>query len=209
MYLKTFPTGPLQCNCSIIACKETKDAMVIDPGGDSEVIQQFLEKEGFTLKYIMHTHAHFDHVLGAKELRVKSKACICLNKGDEWLYNNLELQCSLFGFKPNKADPIDKFLMDEEEIIIGNLKVKTIHTPGHTPGSMCFSMVGQDNLLFSGDTLFNRGIGRTDLWGGSHEQILKSISNRLWVLEDETKVIPGHGPNTNIWSEKRDNPFLN
>ncbi len=209
MFLKTFPVGPIQCNCSIIACEETLEAIVVDPGGDAQKIIDEINKHDFSLKYILHTHAHFDHVLGAKALKDKYNAKICLNKEDEWLYNNLDLQCSLFGFKADPVAPIDIYLKDEEIIKIGNLNTKSIHTPGHTPGSMCFCVEDQQSLVFSGDTLFNGGIGRTDLWGGSYESIIKSIKKRLLILDNDTLVIPGHGSNTDIWSEKKSNPFLN
>ncbi len=209
MFLKTFPVGPIQCNCSIIACEETLEAIVVDPGGDAQKIIDEINKNGFNLKYILHTHAHFDHVLGAKALKDQYAAKICLNKEDEWLYNNLDLQCSLFGFKADPVAPIDIYLKDEEIIKIGNLNTKTIHTPGHTPGSMCFCVEDKQSLVFSGDTLFDGGIGRTDLWGGSYESIIKSIKNRLLILDNDTLVIPGHGSNTDIWSEKKSNPFLN
>jgi len=208
MILETFPAGPLQCNCSIIACPETKEAIVVDPGGDVEKIIERLNKQGLTVKYLLHTHAHFDHILGSRELKEKTGAKICLHEGDQWLYDNLQKQCGLFGFKATDTLPIDHYLQDEEEVKVGNLTASVIHTPGHTPGSLCFSVKEKESTLLSGDTLFQRSIGRTDLWGGSFDEIIKSISQRLFTLDDSTKVIPGHGPNTDIWSEKRENPFV-
>ena len=209
MFKKTFTVGPIQCNCSIIACEETKEAIIIDPGGDSDKIKAVIDENGLKPKYILHTHAHFDHVLGAKALKTAfADAKICLNKGDEWLYNNLDLQCGLFGMKSEPVAPIDIFIEDEEEFKIGNLNTKTIYTPGHTPGSLCFCVADKENIVFSGDTLFNGGIGRTDLWGGSYDDIIKSIKNRLLNLDNDTTVIPGHGSNTSIWQEKKQNPFL-
>jgi hydroxyacylglutathione hydrolase len=208
MLVDTFPVGPLQCNCSIIACQETGEAAVIDPGGDPEDILAIAEKHGLKIKYLLHTHAHFDHVLGSRAVKEATGAQICLHNGDKWLYENLARQGSLFGFSITEPLPVDKYLEDEEEVQIGKLKTSVIHTPGHTPGSLCFSLQDTDSMLFAGDTLFNRSIGRTDLWGGSFEQIIESISSRLFSLDDSTRVIPGHGPNTDIWSEKRENPFL-
>ncbi len=115
----------------------------------------------------------------------------------------------LFGVKAGKTAPIDKYLVDEEELAIGNVKASVLHTPGHTPGSLCFNVKDKEAMLFAGDTLFSGAIGRTDLWGGSFDDIIKSIKNRLLVLDDSTEVIPGHGEHTNIWEEKNHNPFLN
>lgn len=206
--IESFPVGPLQCNCSIIGCKETGEAAVVDPGGDTDKIIAFAEKLGLKVKWLLHTHAHFDHIMGSRAMREKTGAQICLHEGDQWLYDNLHKQCGLFGFKADDTLPVDHYLADEEEVAIGKLKANVIHTPGHTPGSLCFSVQDKDSVLFSGDTLFQRSIGRTDLWGGSFEKIVDSINDRLFVLDDSTRVVPGHGPDTDIWSEKRNNPFV-
>ena len=208
MIRKTFSVPPLGCNCSIIGDPVTKTAIVVDPGGAPERILQEVRAMGLTVVNIVHTHAHFDHIMGSRELKEKTGAKICLHEGDQWLYDNLQKQCGLFGFKATDTLPVDHYLQDEEEVKVGNLKTTVIHTPGHTPGSLCFSVQEKESTLLSGDTLFQRSIGRTDLWGGSFDEIIKSISQRLFVLDDSTKVIPGHGPNTDIWSEKRENPFV-
>lgn len=208
MHITTFPAGPLKCNCSIIACPETKQAAVIDPGGDVEEILRILKEEGLTVKYLLHTHAHFDHILGSRELKERTGAQICLHEGDDWLYQNLGMQCGLFGFASDEPLPVDVHLNDDEELKIGTIKTKVIHTPGHTPGSLCFEMGSQDNLLYSGDTLFQQGIGRTDLWGGNFDDIVKSIRGKLFRLDDSTTVVPGHGPTTTIYQEKKLNPFV-
>jgi len=206
--VESFAVGPLGCNCSILACPETKEAAVIDPGGDPEVILEALARHGLTAKYLLHTHAHFDHVLGARAVKEATGAKICLHEGDKWLYENLAKQGNWFGFKASDPLPVDEYLSDEQEIQIGKGKTKVIHTPGHTPGSLCFSAAADTSVLFAGDTLFRRSIGRTDLWGGSFEQIIESISDRLFRLDDSTLVIPGHGTETTIWEEKRENPFF-
>lgn len=208
MIIESFPVGPLQCNCSIIGCPETKEAAVIDPGGDVDLIVNRLKELGLTVKYLLHTHAHFDHIHGSRALKEKTNAKICLHKGDQWLYDNLEKQCGLFGFKCTDPLPVDVYLNDEEDVNIGKIKASVIHTPGHTPGSLCFNLSGKESTLFSGDTLFQRSIGRTDLWGGSFDEIIKSISERLFKLDDSTRVVPGHGEDTSIWTEKRENPFV-
>ncbi len=200
------------CNCSIIGCKETGVAAVVDPGCSKKEVQAIVDKakeHGLTIKYLLHTHAHFDHILGSRALKEATGAEICLNKSDQWLYDNLEQQCKLFGYNTDTPLPVDHYLDDEEQVNIGNSKVEVIFTPGHTPGSICFALSDKESVLFSGDTLFQGSIGRTDLWGGSFEQIIQSISKRLMKLDDGTRVIPGHGPDTNIWTERRHNPFLN
>lgn len=208
LVVESFPVGPLQCNCSLIGCKETGEAIVIDPGGDVDDIIELAEKHGLKIKYLLHTHAHFDHVLGSREVKERTGAQICLHKGDQWLYDNLLKQCSMFGFTATDPLPVDQYLDDEQVVEFGKQKAAVIHTPGHTPGSLCYSVQDSDSLLFAGDTLFKQGIGRTDLWGGSYEEIIDSISSRLYTLDDSTRVIPGHGPDTTIWHEKRQNPFV-
>jgi glyoxylase-like metal-dependent hydrolase (beta-lactamase superfamily II) len=181
----------------------------VDPGGDVDKILERVRRHGFTVKYLLHTHAHFDHILGTRQMHEKTGASICLHKKDLVLYENLGMQCQQFGFDYDEPLPVGKFLEDEEAINFGTLSTKILHTPGHTPGSVCFNFdTSEKKLLLSGDTLFQRSIGRTDLWGGSFEEIIASIKNRLFTLDEETQVIPGHGPATDIWSEKRKNPFV-
>lgn len=208
LVLESFPVGALGCTCSIVGCTETGEALVIDPGGDVDEIVAKLDKLGLKAKFLLHTHAHFDHIMGSRGMREKTGAHICLHKEDEFLYNMLLKQASMFGLAADEPLPVDKFLCDEEEVNFGGFKTSVIHTPGHTPGSLCFSLEDKDSLLFSGDTLFNHSIGRTDLWGGSFDTIIKSISQRLFQLDDSTRVIPGHGPSTDIWTEKNENPFF-
>ncbi len=208
MLVDSFPVGPLQCNCSIIACKETGEAAIIDPGGDPQQIIEAVKRHNLKVKYLLHTHAHFDHVLGSKAVKEATGAQILLHSGDKLLYDNLMKQGQLFGFDVEEPLPVDRYIEDGEEISLGKIKTSVIHTPGHTPGSLCFSLEDKESILFAGDTLFRRSIGRTDLWGGSYEQIINSISDRLFRLDDSTRVIPGHGPDTDIWSERRENPFV-
>lgn len=210
LVLATFPVGPLQCNCSIIADPVTKEAAVIDPGGDADAIIKLLDEHGLKAKYLLHTHAHFDHILGSRAVAEKTGAKICLHKDDEWLYQNLGTQGKFIGWNLDKETtlPVDHYLQDDEVLMLGDIKTKVIHTPGHTPGSTCFAVEHDASVLFAGDTLFHNSIGRTDLWGGSFEDIIKSIKGKLFRLDDSTEVIAGHGPNTSIWEEKRANPFV-
>jgi len=208
LIVESFPVGPLGCNCSIVGCSESGEALVVDPGGDVDDIIERLATLGLKAKYLLHTHAHFDHIMGSKGMREKTGAEICLHKEDEFLYNMLGKQASMFGLSADEPLPVDKFLSDDQEINFGKLKTQVLHTPGHTPGSLCFCVQDSDSLLFSGDTLFSRSIGRTDLWGVYFDKIIKSIKTRLFTLDDETRVIPGHGPDTSIWTEKKENPFF-
>lgn len=210
--IETFPVYPLGCNCSIVYSQTTKEAYVIDPGGNENDIIQKLNQKGLSLKAIIHTHAHFDHCLGTKAISQKfPSASVCFHKGDLELYQMLPVQCRFFGLQyvGGELVPITHFLQDEEELPIHENKLQVFHTPGHTPGSVCFYLELENQpILFSGDTLFAGGIGRTDLWGGDSYAILQSIKQRLLTLDDSTLVIPGHGEFTKIYNEKKYNPFL-
>ncbi len=202
---KTFPVGPLQCNCTIIGNRHTRQAMVVDPGGDAAKIMAQVHELGLNISLIIHTHAHLDHFLAAGEIKKATGAPLCLHKKDQPLWNNLETQCRMFGV-PYKPQPgPDQWLLDDEELPCE--RGVCLHTPGHTPGSMSF-WFADHKLLIAGDTLFKRSIGRTDLWGGDHTAIIRSIKQRLMVLDEGTTVVTGHGPETTIADELRHNPFI-
>ncbi|NBT58493.1 MBL fold metallo-hydrolase [bacterium] len=209
MIHKTFPVGPLQCNCSILACERTLEAIVIDPGDEPQKILQHLTQLGVKVKYLLHTHAHFDHIGATKDIKAQTSASVCLHKADQFIYEMLPMQGKMFGFQFETAPPVEKYLEDEEILQFGDHGIQVIHTPGHSPGGVCFKLTAGDETLFSGDTLFKQSIGRTDLWGGNYEELIASIKNRLLVLNDDIGVFPGHGPSTLIGQEKRTNPFLN
>lgn len=186
---------------------------MVDPGGMEDEILEKLHQGNYTLTHILHTHAHFDHCLGTEKIAARHESAkVCLHKEDLFLYERLEMQCRAFGihYEAAKIRDITHYLNDEEEFDFEvKSGIKVIFTPGHTPGSTCFFLDLQDKkILFSGDTLFNGSIGRTDLWGGDSTKIIKSIENRLFTLEEETLVIPGHGDFTKIYREKRTNPFF-
>jgi hydroxyacylglutathione hydrolase len=210
--IETFPVYPLGCNCSIVFSDVTKEAVLIDPGGSESEILKRLQLKNLSVKHILHTHAHFDHCLGTRTVADKfPEVNICLHKLDLELYEMIPMQCEYFGvaFNGEELRAITHFLQDEEEFELEGTKLKVIFTPGHTPGSSSFYLQMPDKpILFSGDTLFSGGIGRTDLWGGDPYAIMKSIKERLFSLEDETLVIPGHGETTKIYNEKRFNPFF-
>ena len=211
--IETFPVYPLGCNCSIVSCDKTREAIVIDPGGSEERIFKYLKSKDLKVTQIIHTHAHFDHCLGTKSVADAHEGCkIGLHKEDLKLYQSIHMQCEMFGvdFKGEIRD-IDSFLEDNQILTVGtSTNMEVLHTPGHSPGSVCFVLKSSEKqVLFSGDTLFSGSIGRTDLWGGDYDTIIRSIQNRLLVLEDETLVIPGHGEASVIYREKMYNPYLN
>lgn len=202
--------GPLQCNCALVACPETKEAIVIDPGDEGARIVAEVERLGFKVKYLIHTHGHFDHIGGTEVVRSKITAPVCLHRGDEMIYRNLPMQGKMFGFPFGPAPEVEKWLEDNEVIQFGNCKGEVIHTPGHSPGSLCLRVSdGKEELLFSGDTLFQLSIGRSDLWGGDHDQLIRSVRQRLFTLDNDLPVFPGHGPDTRLGDERRNNPFFN
>ncbi|HWZ86183.1 MAG TPA: MBL fold metallo-hydrolase [Thermoanaerobaculia bacterium] len=205
--VETFPVGPLQCNCTILADPVSGEAVVIDPGDEPERILRALEAAKLSPVALLHTHAHFDHITGSRGVQEATHAPIRLHPADRPLYDALPEQAAFFGLGAQAPLPPDAPLEDGESIRFGAYVVRTIHTPGHTPGSTCFLLEGDDPILFSGDTLFRRSIGRTDLWGGDTDAILASIRERLFILPGGVPVVCGHGPGTTIDEEKRLNPF--
>jgi hydroxyacylglutathione hydrolase len=204
---KTFSVPPLGCNCSILGDPVTKQAIIVDPGGAPDRILYEVQQLGLTVRHILHTHAHLDHFLASSELKKVTGAAICLHHDDLDLWNNLELQCRLFGVPYVPSLPPDYWLADEEKIMLGEAPVVALHTPGHTPGSMSFH-IPAEQLVLAGDTLFRGSIGRTDLWGGNFDVIEESIRERLYTLDEATMVITGHGPDTEIGIEKETNQFV-
>ena len=204
---KTFPVPPLSCNCSIIGDPVSKQAIVVDPGGDPERILKEIEILGLTVCTILHTHAHFDHFLASGQIKQRTGAPLAIHPQDEGLWSMLELQCQMFGIPYVPAPPPDHRIADEDVVQVGSYAAMVLHTPGHTPGSACFYFENQ-GLVLSGDTLFRGGIGRTDLWGGDGKAIVQSIRERLFLLKEETIVVPGHGPESSIGWEREYNMFL-
>jgi hydroxyacylglutathione hydrolase len=207
MILETFPVGPLHCNCTILGDELTHEAVVVDPGDNLPEILSRLQKHGLTLRQIIVTHAHIDHVGGAALLKKVTGAPVFLNKHDLELLGAMEMQAGWLGVPTPEVAPPDASADDRTKIGLAALPAEVIHTPGHTPGSICLLFPGQ-NLLLAGDTLFAGSIGRTDLPGGDGRQILRSLRERLLVLPDPTRVLPGHGPETTIGEERQSNPFL-
>ncbi len=204
----TFPVPPLSCNCSILGDADSKTAVIIDPGGDANRILREVESKGLKVSAILHTHAHFDHFLASGMIKEATGAPLWLHPSDLALWEMLEVQCHMFQVPFVAAPPPDMWLRDEEDVKVGGVSGCVLHTPGHTPGSSSFYFEDQ-GLVFSGDTLFRGGIGRTDLWGGDSRAIERSIRERLYGLKDETVVVPGHGQESSIGWEREYNMFVN
>ena len=207
MILETFPVGPLQCNCTILGDEQTREAIIVDPGDEISRIHRRLTELGLTLKQILITHAHIDHVGGALKLKALTGAPIYLNEADLPLLQMMEMQAAWLGIETPETAPPDEALTDGGQVGLPSYPAQVIHTPGHTQGSVCLHFAPM-KMVLAGDTLFAGSIGRTDLPGGNFEQIIDSIQSRLLGLPDETRVVPGHGPAPTIGSERRSNPFL-
>jgi glyoxylase-like metal-dependent hydrolase (beta-lactamase superfamily II) len=207
--IKTIVVGSYACNCRIVYDEQSSEAIVIDPGDEGNRIVNFVADQNLKLKAIVHTHAHFDHCMATGFVKTKLGSSTYLHANDLPMYETLATQCQMFGlpFDHSTQVPIDVFLKQDLELTFGSFKLKTIETPGHSPGSCCFLLESDDAYLFSGDTLFWRSIGRTDLWGSDSRKIIKSIKEQLYVLDLDTLVLPGHGRDTNIREEKKENPF--
>ena len=210
------PVGMLQCNCSIIGDPETREALVVDPGDEADRILQILAKHALTVKAIVSTHAHIDHVGGLRKMQQATSAPVLMHGDDMELYRHLDIQAAWLGMRTPDPVSVDKFLREGDTLRWGRFEASVFHTPGHTPGSVSLYLAprkeqhasGDAGKLLAGDTLFAGSIGRTDLPGGSLEKILRSIHQKLLILPDETIVYPGHGAMTTIGQERASNPFL-
>ncbi|MEK6700326.1 MAG: MBL fold metallo-hydrolase [Nitrospirota bacterium] len=206
MVLMRLMVGPLQVNCYIIADEKTKEAVVIDPGDDAQDILGIIRKKGLTVKYIVNTHAHFDHVGGNEELKEATGAEILLHEADAALLGSTSGQARTFGMNAPASPKADRYVKHGDVITAGEVSLAVLHIPGHSPGGICLVEQG---MVFTGDALFAGSIGRTDLPGGSHMALIGAIKANLLTLPDDTKVYPGHGPESTIGEEKRENPYLN
>jgi len=201
---ETFPVGPISANCVLVWDPEAGTGVVVDPGEEAGRIRGRVEKLGFQVTALLQTHAHFDHLGAAKELQDAWRCPVFLHPADAYLVETLDMQTGLFGMPP--VPPPVTTELHPGDVHHG---LRALHTPGHTPGSCCFlGDFEQGPVLLSGDTLFQGGVGRTDLWGGHWDQLEASIRRELYTLEDRTMVLPGHGPCTTIGDEADANPFV-
>lgn len=205
MKLLSLMVGEMGVNCYIPYCEETLQGAVIDPGSNGNRILSLAEKHNVKITMVLLTHGHFDHIGSVKELKEKTGALVAIHSEDaEMLINPAKNLSSFVGLESIQCSA-DMLIEDGEELQIGNMKLKAIHTPGHTPGGLCYL---SDEILFTGDTLFEGSVGRTDFPGGSQHTLMQSINDKLLILNDGLKVYPGHGRVTTLGRERETNPFL-
>nr|CRH07777.1 putative metallo-beta-lactamase superfamily protein [Candidatus Magnetococcus massalia] len=200
-----FETGPLQVNCHLLASADGEDAILIDPGGDAGDILRHLTRIGLKVAHIVNTHGHFDHIGAVTDLQRASNCKFWLHPEDQFLVDNAANHAARWGLPFGDKPKVEGHLKDGETLSLCGIDIEVIHTPGHTPGGCCLRWGDE---IAVGDTLFAGGIGRTDLPGGDHNTLIKSIKDRLFTLQDEVVCHPGHGPSTTIGHERMSNPFL-
>ena len=211
MRLEIRAVPPFQKNGFVVWCEKSRDAVLIDPGDEVEELVDIVEQNGLSVKYILLTHAHFDHISGVSRAKAKFGAPIYLHPGDRFFYENAVQQAALFGVQIEATPPVDQFYDGEGPLTFGDYEIRVHHTPGHCAGGVCLQAgpSGQaGKQLFVGDTLFAGSIGRTDLFGGDYDALIRSITTVLFAFGDDADVYPGHGPKTTIGYERRTNPFV-
>jgi hydroxyacylglutathione hydrolase len=203
MIIQKFVVGPLENNCFIISDEKSKEALVVDPGDEPDRLLDFIDENHLKVKYIVCTHAHFDHIGALVDIKEAQGPKIVIHKNELFLYQNVNKQAEMWGFSAEPLPEPDMFVLDGDFLELGSLRFEVFHTPGHSPGGICLYGEG---ILVTGDTLFAGSVGRTDLSGGDLAQLKKSFQ-RLISLPAEVRVLPGHGPETTIKKEKIDNFF--
>jgi glyoxylase-like metal-dependent hydrolase (beta-lactamase superfamily II) len=205
MLIHTFVTGPLETNTYLVGDRVAGEAVVIDPGGEVAEILEFLTKERLRLKYIVDTHGHFDHVSGNRALKEATGARLLIHEADAGMLRTAERDARLFMIVASNSPPADMVLKGGEELKVGAVTLRVVPTPGHTPGGITLLAEG---VAFCGDLVFHGSVGRTDLPGGSERVLLESIRRHILTLQDDTVIYPGHGPETTVGLERRQNPFF-
>ncbi|HEX3030650.1 MAG TPA: MBL fold metallo-hydrolase [Bacillota bacterium] len=205
MIFEWLAVGPMGANCYIIGCEKTKLGAVIDPGGEGKRILARVAELGLKIEQIILTHGHIDHIMALEEVKSTTGAKIIIHKSDAGMLTDGRKNLSGFMGRNMVFPPADTCVKGGDVLKLGELEIKVLHTPGHTPGGICLEVGG---ILISGDTLFECSIGRSDFPGGNHNTLIDSINTRLMVYPDETVVYPGHGPSTTIGYERKKNPFL-
>jgi glyoxylase-like metal-dependent hydrolase (beta-lactamase superfamily II) len=205
LIIKRLVVGSLSANCFIVGEEAGAEGMVIDPGGNSEQILRAIDDSGLDIKIIVLTHGHSDHIAALYDIQDRTGAAVAIHVADADFLEGRGSFSSQFGISYKTPHPPDRLLREGDEIAVGNTNFKVIHTPGHTPGGICLLTTGK---VFTGDTLFRRGIGTTLMPGSSRSQLIDSIQTKLMVLPDDTVIYPGHGRETTIGAERRDNPYV-
>lgn len=208
MRVESLVVGPLEANCYVVGCESSGLAAVIDPGGDAERIRDVLARNEWTPVWVVATHGHIDHIGGIGDLMALLEGPapeVCIHEADAQMLVDSQMNLSMFAGVEASLPASDRLLGEGDVLRFGEVELQVLHTPGHTPGSICLTAPG---VVFTGDTLFDGSVGRTDLPGGSQTQLIESINTRLMTLPDETLVYPGHGPATSIGWQRRSNPFI-
>jgi hydroxyacylglutathione hydrolase len=206
LFIKRLVVGELSANCWIVGAEETGEGLVIDPGGNHEEISRAIDSSGLDIKLIILTHGHSDHIAALYEIQEKTGAEVAIHVSDADFLEGHGSFSSQFGISYKTPHPPDMLLHEDDMVKIAGLELKVIHSPGHTPGSISLFKPGK---VFTGDTLFRRGIGTTMMPGSSRSQLINSIQTKLMRLPDDTIIYPGHGRETTIGNERRDNPYVN
>ena len=205
MIIERREVGPIMANCYIVGCETTREAVVIDPGDQADVILTTLASHQLTVKYLLNTHGHFDHVGANQRMKDATQAPLMIHREDAPMLGKLDRAAAQFGMRAENSPQADAYLDEGATISFGTLSLKVIHTPGHSRGGVCLYTPG---YVFVGDTLFAGSIGRTDFPGGDYHLLIDNIKEKLLTLPDDTVVLPGHGPESTIEREKKHNPFL-
>jgi glyoxylase-like metal-dependent hydrolase (beta-lactamase superfamily II) len=205
MILKMLVVGPIQANCYVLGCERTREAVVIDPGDDVDTILMTLAKEKLRCVYIINTHGHFDHSGANKRLKEVTQGQLLLHEADAPMVTSQAASGRMWGMNVENSPPPDRCLKEGDVITFGDVSLKVLHTPGHSPGGI--SLV-TDSMVFVGDTLFAGSIGRTDFPGGNYDGLLRSVREKIFTLGDDVVIYPGHGPETTVGRERRTNPFF-